>query len=54
MGLDHSILLYFKRDWLWEALQGLAGISEPATPPPTTIHFPDHDLKLPFSTVFGE
>ena len=29
-------------------------ISEPYDPPPTTIHFPDHDLILPIITGFWE
>jgi hypothetical protein len=54
MGLNHNYLLYFKRDRLWEALQGVAKIAEPIDPPPSTVHFPDHDLYLPFATDFGE
>jgi hypothetical protein len=54
MGLYHNFLLYFERERLWEALQGLARVSEPINPPPTTIHFPDYEIKLPFTTDFGE
>jgi len=54
MGLNNNYLLYFKRDRLWDALHGVAKISEPIDPPPSTIHFPDHDLYLPFATDFGE
>ncbi len=54
MGLNHNYLLYFKRDRLWDALQGLIRICDPIDPPPTTIHFPDCDLKLPIATDFQE
>jgi hypothetical protein len=54
MGLNHNYLLYFKREHLWDALQGVAKIAEGIDPPPTTIHFPDHDLVLPIATGFQE
>ena len=54
MGLNHNYLLYFKRDRLWDALQGVAKAADPIDPPPTTIHFPNRDLKLPIATDFGE
>jgi hypothetical protein len=54
MVLNHNYLLYFKRDRLWDALQGVAKIAEGTNPPPTTIHFPDHDLVLPIATGFQE
>ena len=49
MGLDYSYLLYFKRQHLWEALQGVAAIAEPHHPP-TLIHFPDHELLVPLDS----
>jgi len=49
MGLDYSYLLYFKRQHLWEALQGVAAITEPHHPP-TMIHFPDHELAIPLDS----
>lgn len=54
MGLNHNYLLYFKRDQLWNALTGLVKICDPIAPPPTTIHFPNRDLKLPIATDFRE
>ena len=50
MGLNYNYLLYFDRDHLWNALTGLVKICYPIEPPPTTIHFPDHDLILPIAT----
>jgi hypothetical protein len=41
MGLDYSYLLYFKREALWEALQGIARIARPS-PLPTLVAYPDH------------
>ena len=46
MGMDYSFLLYFNRQNLWEALQGVASISQPS-PLPTLIVFPDHMLSIP-------
>ena len=46
MGLDYSYLLYFKRDYLWDALQGVAAIAE-SLGRPTRIRFPDGDRLLP-------
>jgi hypothetical protein len=54
MGLNYSYLLYFKQKHLWDALTGLVKISDPINPPPTTIHFPDHDLILPIATNYFE
>jgi len=54
MGLNYNYLLYFKREHLWDALQGVAAIAEPVGPSPTTIHFPDHDLVLPIATGFRQ
>ncbi len=45
MGLDYSFLLYFKRDALWDALQGVAAISRPSDLP-TLVVFPNHILSL--------
>lgn len=45
MGLDFSYLLYFKRERLWDALQGVAAVSRPSQLP-TLIAFPDHMLSL--------
>lgn len=49
MGLDFSYLLYFKRDNLWDAMQGLVKIAEPHHPP-TMIHFPNHELSIPLDS----
>lgn len=49
MGLDYSYLLYFKREHLWNALQGVASIAEPHHPP-TRVHFPDHELSIPLDS----
>ena len=49
MGLDFSYLLYFKREHLWEALQGVAAIAEQHDPP-TRINFPDHELAIPLDS----
>ena len=49
MGLDFSYLLYFKRQHLWEVLQGVAAIAEPHQPP-TVIQFPDHELHVPLDS----
>jgi hypothetical protein len=54
MGLNYNYLLYFKRDHLWDALQGVVKIAEHYNPPPTKIHFPDTDLILPIATGFRE
>jgi hypothetical protein len=49
MGLDFSYLLYFNREHLWEALQGVAAIAVPHHTP-TVIHFPDHELSIPLNS----
>ncbi|HNS51653.1 MAG TPA: hypothetical protein PKO09_10795 [Anaerolineae bacterium] len=54
MGLNYNYLLYFKREHLWDALRGVAAIADPVDPPPTTIHFTDHDLVLPIATDYGQ
>jgi hypothetical protein len=54
MGLNYNYLLYFKRDYLWEALQGIAKIVKMDDYPHTTIHFPDHDLILPIMSGFRQ
>jgi hypothetical protein len=54
MGTNHNYLLYFKRDRLCDALQGLVHICDPIDPPPRTIHFPVRDLILPIATDFLE
>lgn len=54
MGLNYKYLLYFKRDRLWDALQGLGEISDAVGLTPTTILFPDHDLVLPFMCSWGK
>ena len=52
MGLDYSYLLYFKREHLWNALQGVVDISERHDHPPAIIHFPDRNLILPIQKGF--
>lgn len=54
MGLNYSYLLYFKQNHLWDVLTGLVKICDTIDPPPTTIHFPDHDLILPIATDYFE
>ncbi|MBE0687475.1 MAG: hypothetical protein IH585_15910 [Anaerolineaceae bacterium] len=55
MGLNYNYLLYFKKEHLWGALQGVAKIAEGINLPPTTVHFPNRqDLVLPIMTDFGE
>lgn len=49
MGLDFSYLLYFKRQHLWDAMQGLVAIAEPHEPP-IAIQFPDHELLIPLDS----
>jgi len=49
MGLDFSYMLYFERDQLWDALQGVLGIAWPHEPP-ALIHFPDRVLSIPLHT----
>jgi hypothetical protein len=46
MGLDYSYLLYFKREHLWDALQGVAAFAQPLGPD-TPFRFPDGDRYLP-------
>ena len=53
MGLDYSYLLYFKRQHLWDALQGVADIAEHHHPP-TKIIFPDHELSIPLNSWLVE
>jgi len=45
MGLDYRYLLYFRRQNLWDVLQGIAAISQPSQLP-SLIVFPDHMLTL--------
>ena len=54
MGLNYNYLLYFKKDRLWDVLQGLAEICDTEGMTPTTIHFPDHDLVLPLMSNWGQ
>ena len=49
MGLDYSYLLYFKREYLWPALLGVADIAWEHDPP-SRIIFPDHLLPIPLGT----
>jgi len=49
MGLDYSYLLYFKREQLWDVLQGVVELAEPHHPA-VKIHFPDHILSIPLDT----
>lgn len=46
MGIDFSYLLFFRKEHLENALQGLVSIADPGNSL-TTIHFPDHDLAIP-------
>ena len=49
MGLDFSYLLYFERQHLWDALQGVVAIAEPHEPP-IVIQFPDRQLSIPLAS----
>ena len=49
MGLDYSYLLYFKREHLWDALQGVVRVAVPHQPP-TRIFFPDCELLIPLDS----
>ena len=49
MGLSFSYMLYFKRQHLWDAIQGLVAIAEPHDPP-IVIHFPDSQLSIPLDS----
>lgn len=49
MGLDFSYLLYFERQHLWDAMQGVVSIAEKHDPP-VIIHFPDRELSIPLAT----
>ena len=53
MGVNFSYLLYFKRDQLWDVLQGVIDMAEKRDPP-VVIHFPDHKLSIPLGTLFDE
>jgi hypothetical protein len=53
MGVNFSYLLYFKREHLWEALQGVVDIAEKRDPP-VIIYFPDHKIQIPLGTLFSE
>ena len=50
MGLNFKYMLYFEKKYIWDALLGLVQISEQGGPP-SIIHFPDHDLHIPFFTT---
>jgi len=54
MGLNYNYLLYFKRDRLWDVLQGLADYYDTGGMKPTTIQFPDHDLVIPLMSSWRE
>jgi hypothetical protein len=43
MGLDYSYLLYFKREHLWDALQGVASIAEPQFSFSTVLYFEEDE-----------
>jgi len=49
MGLSFSYMLYFERQDLWKALEGVVAIAEPHQPP-IKIHFPDHELSIPLDS----
>jgi len=49
MGLDFSYLLYFKREYMWDALQGVVNKTE-SFHPSLRIHFPDHEVSLPLNS----
>lgn len=49
MGLDFSYMLYFKREMIWEVLQGLMENAD-LHKEPAIIHFPDRDWSVPLDT----
>ncbi len=46
MGVNHSYQLYFQRQDLWHAMDGLLKMAEPHQPP-AVVHFPDHQKEVP-------
>ena len=46
MGLNYSYLLFFERDHVWDALHGIAQVSNQHQPP-TKIIFPDGQIFIP-------
>jgi len=52
MGLNYSYILFFKRDEVWDALQGIARVSAHHQPP-TKIIFPDHQLSIPLENWYS-
>ncbi len=54
MGLNYNYMLYFKKDRLWDVLQGLGDYCDNEGKAPTTIHFPDHDLVLRLMSDWGQ
>ena len=54
MGLNYRYLLYFKRQRLWEVLNGLGEMADLGGMAHTTVHFPGHDQVLPLTTSFGK
>lgn len=49
MGINFSYLLYFQRQDLWHAMDGLLKMAEHHHPP-TRILFPDHELLIPLDS----
>ena len=49
MGLNFSYLLYFKKEDLWHALDGLLAMAEHHNPP-IQIHFPDGIREIPMDS----
>jgi len=54
MGLNYNYLLYFKRNRLWDVLQGLGDFCDTEGMKPTTIQFSDHDLVIPLMSSWAE
>jgi len=54
MGLYYNYLLYFKRNQLWDVLQGLEDFCDTEGMNPTTIQFSDHDLVIPLMSSWDE
>jgi len=52
MGLDYSFKIYFKKEKIWSALQGVVGMAVHHQPP-IRIHFPENDLLIPFDKWGG-
>ena len=49
MGLDYRYLLYFERDRLRDALEGVVEMSEDYSHPPAVVRFPVGEVSIPLA-----